>query len=281
MADKKIIIVAGPTASGKTDKSIELAKLYKAPIISADSRQIYIELNIGTAKPGPEVLQEVRHYFINHVSIVQNYDVGQYMEEVSSLLDELFRVYDRVIVCGGSGLYIHSILHGLDQFPPVDPQIRNHVRMIYESQGVVELQKLVQEKDPQYFSNVDKENPRRLMRALEVCLATNDAYSKFLQQPKAKKNYSFEKVFMHLEREQLYQRINLRVDQMIKAGLVDEVKSLTDFKMHQALNTVGYKEVFDYFDGMYSYEQMIEKIKQHTRNYAKRQMTWFRKYFVD
>lgn len=279
MPEKKIIIVAGPTASGKTAYSLKLAMELQCPIISADSRQIYHELSIGTAKPGPEDLHKVRHYFINHISIVQPYDVGIYADELEVLLEELFRVYNTLIVCGGTGLYIHAIMNGLDKFPDVDPLIRLKLRGTYEELGITELQRQLLELDPEYYNTVDLQNSRRLMRALEICLSSGQAYSSFLQNKRSTNKYNFEKIYLHLEREELYNRINSRVDQMLQAGLIDEVKNLIPYRNHQALNTVGYKEVFDFLDNKIDYDSMVEKIKQHTRNYAKRQITWFKKYF--
>lgn len=280
MAIKRIIIVTGPTAVGKTAYALELAKKYNSPIISADSRQIYNELNIGTAKPSKLELEAVKHYFVNHISITQSYDVGQYGEEVSVCLEELFRVYDTLIVCGGTGLYIYSITKGLDKFPPVSIEVKNFVRNLFEVEGLISLQKLLLDKDPDYYYSTDILNPRRIMRALEICLSSGQTFSSFIGKSRKVNDYKIEKVCLEMERSKLYQRINERVDHMLESGLIEEARLLTNFRDHQALNTVGYKEVFKYLDNEYQYEEMKEKIKQHTRNYAKRQITWLKKYFL-
>ncbi len=281
MKDKLLIVVSGPTASGKTEYAMQLAQQYHCPIISADSRQVYNELSIGTAKPSDDELKKVKHYFINHISITEPYDVGQYLDEASSLIEELFRVYNELIVCGGTGLYIHAIMNGLDRFPYINSETRELVRSLYQCQGLQSIQNLLKEKDIDYYKTVDLNNPRRIMRALEVCLDAHQPYSSFLNQKKSNQTYTIQKKLLLPEREILYQKINFRVEKMLESGLIEEVKSLKEFRDHQALNTVGYKEVFDYLDEKISYLEMVDKIKQHTRNYAKRQITWCKKYFAD
>jgi len=278
MDRKKLIVVCGPTAIGKSRLSLDLAKHYGIPIISADSRQIYRELTIGTAKPNKDQLSQIKHHFIDHISIKDEYSVGRYEKESSLLIQELFKHSNYVLVVGGTGLYIRSIINGLDEFPDITKEAISFVSKQYQEKGVEALQKLLQEKDPLYYSKVDLPNPRRLIRALEVYYSSGKSYSSFLKYGKRNNPFEVKEIFLNVSRVDLYNTINLRVDQMIKEGLIDECMALMEFKELQALQTVGYKEIFEFLAGNCDLQPAIEKIKQHTRNYAKRQLIWFSKY---
>ncbi len=272
---KKLIIIAGPTAVGKTALSIELAKLYNCPIISADSRQFYQEMSIGTAKPTTEEMQGVTHYFINNISIHSNYNVGQYEREAIQCIENLFKEYDQLILVGGSGLYINSIINGVDEFEDIPSSIREELVKQYNSKGLSYLQNELKLLDETYYNEVDLNNPQRIMRALEVCKHTHQPYSNFRK--KQKKQHSFEciNLLINTDRATLYSRINLRVDTMMESGLLEEVKKLYPHKHLNALNTVGYKELFDFLDQKISLDEAVNLIKQNSRRYAKRQLTWF------
>lgn len=269
-------MIAGPTAVGKTDLSIQLAKRFQAPIISADSRQFYKEMTIGTAKPGEEQLKEVPHYFIGTKHIDELYGAGHFEKDAIHLLNELFLKHRIVFMVGGSGLYINAVLNGVDDFMEVPSSVREQLVAGFEEKGINWLQTELLQRDPDYFKLVDINNPQRLMRALEVCMHSGKTYSSFLNKEKATRNFMTIKLLINVEREKLYERINTRVDQMMHAGLLEEVKSLAPFKHLNALKTVGYKELYDYLEGKYDLKTAIDKIKQHTRNYAKRQLTWFK-----
>jgi tRNA dimethylallyltransferase len=270
-SNKKICLVIGPTASGKTDKAIELAKELNAPILSADSRQIYKELNIGVAKPSDTQLAMATHYFINHVSIFEDYNVGQYVEEARLLINQLFKTNQHIIVCGGTGLYINSLFNGIDNLPPKNETLRQEMQTIIDKDGIDAL--IEKNKDWLSESLIKSKNPQRIIRAIEI-----------RQSPKIEKvslpdfEYPFEieKIFIQPERDLLYQRINDRVDDMIANGLEAEARSFYKHRELNALKTVGYSEWWPYFENLISKTEAIEKIKQHTRNYAKRQLTWFR-----
>ena len=272
-----LIIIGGPTASGKTSLAIQIAKHFNAEILSADSRQIYKELTIGTAKPSNDELLQAPHHFISHVSIHKNYDAGKYADEALERLRKIFSNKNIAVMVGGTGLYIKAVINGLDEFPPVDEVTKISVREQYESKGLKWLQDEIKKLDESYFYQVDINNPMRLLRALEVCLVSGKPYSSLLSQPKNELPFDVLKIAIDMEREELYQRINKRVIQMIQQGLVDEAEHLFEFKHLQALQTVGYKELFDCFDKNISKAEAIELIQQNTRNYAKRQLTWFRK----
>lgn len=274
--EKHLIVIAGPTAVGKTALGIELARYFNTVILSADSRQFYKEMSIGTAKPSAEQLAAVKHYFIDTKSIGELYGAGHFEKDALHLLDELFLTHEVVVMVGGSGLYIDALLNGVDDFVEVPAEIRAGLNEQFKEKGMAWLQAEVNRLDPEYFANADIQNPQRLVRALEVCLHTGKAYSSFLNQPKTERNFTAVKILINTNRELLYDRINRRVDEMMKAGLLDEVKKLSDHKHLNALKTVGYKELYAYLDGSYTLETAIEKIKQHTRNYAKRQLTWFK-----
>lgn len=271
-----LIVIAGPTAVGKTALSIELAKFYQCPIVSADSRQFFKEMSIGTAKPTELEMSNVPHYFINNKSIHETYNVGQYEKEAINLLDTLFKEHNIVILVGGSGLYINAILNGVDEFEEIPPLIRAEINEAYKEKGIHYLQEQLKLKDEAYYHQVDLQNPQRLIRALEVCTHTGKPFSTFRNKEKKIRNFESIQLLINSQREILYDRINHRVDVMMQQGLLDEVKNLYPYKHLNALNTVGYKELFDYLDGKLTLERAVELIKQNTRHFAKRQLTWFK-----
>ena len=274
---KTLIVIAGPTASGKTTFSIELAKSLNTVILSADSRQFYKEMSIGTAAPTEEELSQVKHYFVHHISIEDKYDVADYERDAMQLLDELFKTRDAVIMTGGSGLFIDAVCNGIDAIPDVDPEIREKVQKLYEEGGLKALQNEVQRLDPEYYAIVDQHNPRRLQRALEVCYQTGMPFSSFRSGNAVQRNFDIKKYAILWDRQALIERIDRRVDLMMEQGLLEEAKALYPKRHLNALNTVGYKELFTYFDGDCTLKEAVEQIKIHTRQYAKRQMTWLRK----
>lgn len=275
MPKKHLIIVAGPTAVGKTALAVDLARHFSCPVISADSRQFFQEMSIGTAKPAPEEMLGVPHEFVGHISIHKNYNVGQYEREAIARIETLFHTHNELILVGGSGLYINAILNGVDEFEEIPAEIREKLTEEYKRKGIGYLQELLKARDPEYYTQVDLSNPQRLMRALEVCLHSGRPYSSF--RTKEKKERSFEAIplLINMEREALYDRINRRVDAMMANGLLGEVKALYPYRHLNALNTVGYKELFAFLDGKSSLEEAVAMIKQNTRRYAKRQLTWF------
>lgn len=268
-------MICGPTAVGKTAVAIQFAKHFHTEIISADSRQFYREMNIGTAKPTNEELAEVPHHFINNLSINDTYTAGDYEKEAMKVLDKIFETHDTAVMVGGSGLFIKAVCEGFDDFQAneIDEET---IRKIKEM-ALSEMQTEVARLDPEYYEKVDRHNPRRLQRALEVIYTTGRKYSEQRKGEKARRNFNIIKIGLELPREQLYERINQRVDEMLKAGLWEEATALYPFRDLQPLQTVGYQEVFDCIDGKLTKAEAIEKIKQNTRNYAKRQMTWFKK----
>lgn len=273
---KYLVVIAGPTGVGKTALAIQLAKHFNSEIISADSRQFYKETSIGTAKPSEEELKIVPHHFINTLSIQQNYSVGDYEKEVIRLLDELFQTHSILFLVGGSGLYIDAVLYGVDEFVEVSEKNREEIKLRYEKEGLPWLQEELKLRDIQYYNTVDLNNPQRLMRALEVCLESGKPYSSFLKNKTPKREFETIKLLINQPREVLYEKINKRVDKMIADGLEAEAQSLYPFKHLNALNTVGYKEWFLHFSGEVTRDAAIDLIKQKTRNYAKRQLTWFK-----
>ncbi len=275
--EKYLIIVGGPTASGKTGLAIKIAQHFQTEIISADSRQFYREMSIGTAKPNKEELAQVPHHFIDCISVHENFTVGDFEREGLSLLNVLFQNHDVVVLTGGSGLYIRALCEGLDKFPDVPPEIRTALNTRFEKEGLIALQNELKQLDPSYYNTVDHNNPQRLIRALEVCLASGQTYSSFRNGTKAKRPFEMIQIQLEWERALLYSRINTRVDQMVENGLIDEVHTLYPFKHLNALQTVGYQELFNYFDKKTSLEEAIELIKRNSRRYAKRQLTWLRK----
>ena len=273
---KKLITISGPTASGKTDLSIKLASYLECSIISCDSRQFYKEMSIGTAVPTKSKLSKIKHYCIQHKSIFDTYTVGDFRHETLLLLKKLFQNKDYVIITGGSGLYMDSIVKGIDFFPEVNKNVREELNYNFNLKGIKYLQEQLSRLDPIYFSTVDINNQRRLIRALEVCISSGKPYSSFLNKRKNDYDFNIESFAIRTNRDVLYKRINARVDKMIEAGLIDEVKKLFKHKNLNPLNTVGYKEIFEFIEKKVSLEQSIEKIKQNTRRYAKRQITWLK-----
>lgn len=274
---KKILItIVGPTAVGKTKVSIEVAQHFKTEIISADARQFYREMNIGTAKPSMKELQVVPHHFINHLSVSQEYSAGDFEKEAIKTIDALFNLHDVLVMTGGSGLFIKAVLQGLDSFPQVNESVEKDLKALLDSEGITALQQLLEKHDEVYYKKVDLDNPQRLLRALTVCISSGKPYSSFLRVHKKERDFIPVKIGLHLDRKILYQQINERVDRMMKEGLLEEVRSLTNFSNLNALQTVGYQELYDHLSGKNSLEEAVKLIKQHTRNYAKRQMTWFR-----
>jgi tRNA dimethylallyltransferase len=275
---KRIIVIAGPTAVGKTDLSLEVAKHFNTVILSADSRQFYKDLEIGTAKPSPEELSRVKHYFINSLSIHDTYDVALYERDALSLLNELFQTYHTVVVTGGSGLYIKALCEGIDDMPAVSEEIREKWNLLREEKGLAFLQDQVKTIDPDYFEIVDQHNPIRLTRVMEVYDASgkNMTYWRSKNKP-SDRPFDIVKIALERPREELYERIDLRMDLMIEEGLFEEAKEFYPFKDLNALQTLGYTEIFGYFNGDYDKKEAIRLLKRNSRRYAKRQLTWFKK----
>jgi len=274
---KYLIVVSGPTAIGKTALSLDIAKNYSADIISCDSRQFYREMSIGTAVPSKEELADVQHHFIQNLSISDNYSVGQFERDALVKIKELHQSSNVVVMVGGSGLYIDAVCRGFDDFPTVPKEIRDELNTRCKTEGIEVLEKELQVIDPEYHKIVDKLNPHRIIRALEIYKASGKTFTSFRIRQDLKRNFKTIKVILSREREVLYERINNRVDIMLDEGLLDEVKSVYPFKENNALQTVGYKELFAYLDNEISLEFAISEIKKNTRRYAKRQMTWFRR----
>lgn len=271
---KYLISIVGPTAIGKTALAIELAKYYKTVILSADSRQFYQEISIGTAKPSVEELNQVQHYFINNKSVVETYSAGDFERDALKLLAELFKEKDMVILVGGSGLYINALWEGLDEMPPLNEELRKSIINDYETNGIGYLQEKLQTLNQEKYKKIDTQNPQRLMRAIEI-----EEQNKTFKSTQIKAPRFFEtiKICLNTDRKILYQNINKRVDAMIENGLLKECEQMIEYRNNYALNTVGYAEIFSFFDGVTSLEKAIELIKQHSRNYAKRQVTWFKR----
>ena len=275
---KKLILILGPTASGKTDYSISLAKEVGSPVVSCDSRQIYKEMKIGTAPPSDEQLAQVQHYFIFSHSIHTPYTAGKYEIEAISLLERLFEKHDTVVAAGGSGLYAHALCHGLDDFPPADEELRRDLTTRLQNEGIESLRADLRLLDRESYDSIEIENSRRVMRALEVTIQTGRKFSSFKTGMERERSFLIEKRLISRSREELYSRIDSRVDLMMESGLLDEAMSLYKFKGLPALRTVGYSELFDYIDGHLSLEDAVGLIKRNTRRYAKRQITWWRRY---
>lgn len=275
---KHLIVVVGPTAVGKTAMAIELARHFGTEVVSADSRQFYREMQLGTAKPSPQEMAEAPHHFINSRSIHDDYDVGAYEKDALKLLDELFQKHDIVVLTGGSGLFVDAVCSGFDALPKAAPGVREDLIIILENEGITALQKELEEVDPEYYSQVDKMNPQRLMRALEVWRSTGKKFSEFRKGNKVKqRSFGIIKIGLDMERETLYKRIDLRMDQMIASGLFDEARKLLPYRHLNALQTVGYREIFGFLQGDYDHNEAVRLLKRNSRRYAKRQLTWFRK----
>jgi tRNA dimethylallyltransferase len=275
--NKTLIVVAGPTAVGKTAAAIKLAQHFNTVVVSADSRQFFSEMSIGTAKPDTEELAAAKHYFINSHSISESFSVGDYEKQGLALLEELFKTNDKVVLAGGSGLYIKAICEGFDDLPVADPAVREKLNLELEKKGITPLQEKLKQIDLNYYNEVDLNNPQRIIRALEVFETSGKPFSSYRNATINKRPFNIIKLALDMPREKLYGRINRRVDLMVKQGLVHEVSSLLRYRELNALNTVGYSELFDHFDGKISLEEALSLIKQNTRRFAKRQLTWFRK----
>jgi len=274
---KTLIVILGPTAVGKTAMAINIARQFDTEIISADSRQFYRELNIGVASPSPEELSAAKHHFIGNLSIHDDYNVSKYETEALQCLEEIFRKKNTAVLVGGSGLYIDAVCKGIDELPDPEASLREEIKHLFQQEGIDALRSQLRILDPVYYNIVDLANPKRLMRAIEVCLTSGKTYSSLRINHQTQRPFHIIKIGLTREREVLYNTINLRVDIMMEMGLLDEVKKLLPFKDLNALNTVGYKELFAYLDDEYSLTSAIEKIKVNSRRYAKRQMTWFRR----
>jgi tRNA dimethylallyltransferase len=276
--DKLLIIIAGPTASGKTALSIAIAERLKTIIVSADSRQVFRELSIGTAKPSQQELKKIHHYFINSHSITEEFNAGIYAIQATELLKKLFLQYDVILMCGGSGLYIDAVINGIDDLPLADKITREELLADYKLNGLQSLQEKLLLADPDAFSTTDIKNPQRVMRALEIIRMSGTTYSSLIKKQKAKLPFRHLMFGIELPRELLYERINVRTKEMFNSGLIEEVKSVISHRNSNALKTVGYKEVLEYLDGKISVEEAESMVAKNTRNYAKRQLTWFRRY---
>lgn len=274
---KTLLTIVGPTAIGKTRMAIALATHFGTEILSCDSRQFFKELRIGTAVPSAEELAQVPHHFIQHKSIFESYSVGDFERDVIALLDKLFKKHDVVVMVGGSGLYAKAIIDGLDDFPEVDEIIRQELNEAYAQKGIEYLQELLKTLDEVQYNQMDVQNPQRLIRALEVCRASGKPYSSFLQRKEKQRDFTSVQIGLTADRTEVYERINKRVDMMLEEGLLIEAQDMMPYKHLNALQTVGYKELFSFFEGECSFEAAIEAIKMNTRRFAKRQFTWFQK----
>lgn len=277
MSTKYLIVIVGPTGSGKSDLAIEIAERYGAPIISTDSRQFYRGIPIGTAQPDAEQLQRVEHHFIASHDLKQEFNCGAYETEALAKLEELYRKHDVVVAVGGSGLYIKALCEGMDSLPEAEPELREELARRLRSEGLASLCEELRQRDPAYYEEVDRNNPARVLRALEVCISTGLPYSSMRTGEKRQRPFNIIKLGIDMERERLYERINRRVDVMMQMGLEQEARAVYHLRELNSLQTVGYREMFDYFDGTISRNEAIELIKRNSRRYAKRQMTWFRR----
>jgi len=277
IANKRLIVISGATAIGKTSLSIKLAKHLNTEIISADSRQFYKELKIGAAPPSKEELASIPHHFAQHLSVNTDYNFGTYESDAIQKINTLFQKYNNLILVGGSGLYIDAITKGLDKFPEIDKDIKEEIILYYKEKGIEYLKSELAKKDSEYYKIVDTNNPQRIIRALSVINSSKKPFSSFLTGKNKKRNFITFHFSITMERDRLYERINRRVDIMMKSGLLNEVESLIPYKHKNALQTVGYRELFDYFEKKCSLQEATEKIKQNTRRFAKRQISWFKR----
>lgn len=280
-SDKTLLVITGPTAVGKTDYTISLAEQLGTPIISADSRQMFRELKIGTAAPTETELARVRHYFVGNLSIHDYYNVSMFEQQVLELLETLFISHPVVIMTGGSPQYIDAVCNGIDELPDPEPGIRQYVNNLFKTNGIEALRAQLALLDPEYYARVNHNDHKRMIRAVEVSLQMKKPYSQCLHQTKKERDFKIEKYYLNRPREVLFARIGRRVDAMMAQGLLEEARQLLPYRNLNALNTVGYKELFDYFDGKCSLEQAVEDIKTHTRRYAKRQLTWFKRDYIE
>ena len=272
-----LIVITGPTAVGKTQLTLELAKHYGIPVINADSRQIYKELKIGTASPTEEQLKQVRHYFVGSKSINEYYNASMYEQEVMQLLERLFVTSPVQILSGGSMMYIDAVCNGIDDIPTIREDIRTEMKRRYQEEGLEALCEDLKRLDPEHYETVDRQNYRRVIHALEICYQTGKTYTSFRKQTKKERPFKIIKIGLNRDREELYKRINQRVDDMMAQGLLDEAQAMTPYREVNALNTVGYKELFDYMDGRWPLEEAVERIKGNTRRYARKQLTWYKR----
>jgi tRNA dimethylallyltransferase len=273
---KHLITIIGPTAIGKTTLAIKIANYFKTEIVSADSRQFYKEMNIGTAKPSTSELNSIKHHLINNKSVNDDYNIYDYEKDALKSIESIFNKNDIAILVGGSGLYINTVLYGLDEIPGISAEVRNSLYLDLELKGIKTLQEKLKLLDPSSYRSIDLNNPRRLIRALEVSISTGKSYSSFLKKKKRKRDFNIIVLGMNQERLDLYKKINTRVDNMVESGLINEVKELYTLKGLNTLNTIGYSEVFNYIEDKYSLDECINEIKKNTRRYAKRQLTWFK-----
>ncbi|MBL7851926.1 MAG: tRNA (adenosine(37)-N6)-dimethylallyltransferase MiaA [Cyclobacteriaceae bacterium] len=277
MQPRTLLVLVGPTAVGKTAVAIRLASHFHTEVVSADSRQVFREMEIGTAKPSPADRAKVRHHFIDTLSITEAFDAGQYGEEALKVINSLFEAHRHAVLCGGSGLYIKALLEGFDDMPDIPPAVRQAVSADYRDQGLEGLQKELEAKDPDYYEVVDRRNPQRLMRALEVIRHTGKPFSAYRQKTQRSLPFNVIKLGLDLDREELYHRIDQRMDAMIAAGLFEEASRLFPLRHLPALQTVGYQEIFGFLEGKYDREEAVRLLKRNSRRYAKRQLTWFRR----
>ncbi len=274
---KTLIVITGPTAVGKTALCLDIAQHFGIPIINADSRQIYKELKIGTASPTSEQLQLVPHYFVGSLSLTDYYSASLFEQQVLEILSRQFREHDFALMAGGSMMYIDAVCDGIDDIPTVDDQTRETLKQRLKEEGLEALVEQLKELDPEYYTIVDRQNPRRVVHGLEICLMTGRTYTSFRKREKKERPFRIVKIGLNRPREELYDRINQRVDQMMQQGLLEEAKALYPMRQMNALNTVGYKELFDYLDGRWPLEEAVERIKGNTRRYARKQLTWYKK----
>lgn len=272
-----LVVVTGSTAVGKTKLCIDLALKYNTEILSCDSRQFYKEISIGTAKPTKSELEQVKHHFIGNLSVKKHYNVSEYEHDAIEKIEEIFKKKNIVFMTGGSGLYIDAVCNGIDSLPNPSPELRKKLKNKFEKEGLNSIQKQLKEIDPEYYNIVDVKNPSRILRALEVCIESGEKYSELRKNRKKERSFRVLKIVLNIERQELFQRINSRVDIMIKNGLLDEVKTVFPLKEYNALKTVGYRELFSYLENEIELKQAIENIKTNTRRYAKRQLTWLKK----
>lgn len=270
-----LIVLIGPTGVGKTSTSLAISNRFNAPIISADSRQFFREMKIGTAAPTPNQLKEADHYLVGHKSITERYSCGMFEMDALSTLNNIYRTIPMAMLVGGSMLYVDAVCNGIDDFPTPDAELRESLEKQLEKNGIEALRAQVKLLDPEQYNKIDLKNPQRVLKVVEVCLQTGKPYSSFLNQQKKKRPFTTIKVGLNRSRDELYTQINSRVDQMIEDGLVDEAKKLYPYKGSNALKTVGYREIFEYFDGKITFDKAIELIKRNSRRYAKRQLTWW------
>ena len=272
-----LIVITGPTAVGKTQLTLELAQYYGIPVINADSRQIYKELKIGTAAPTEEQMRKAQHYFVGSKSISDYYNASMYEQEVLKLLESLFATSPVQLLSGGSMMYIDAVCNGIDDIPTIREDIRTEMKRRYEEEGLEALCEDLKRLDPEHYESVDRQNYRRVIHALEICYQTGKTYTSFRKQTKKERPFNIIKIGLNRDREELYGRINQRVDDMMAQGLLDEVRAMAPYREVNALNTVGYKELFDYMDGRWPLEEAIERIKGNTRRYARKQLTWYKR----